>query len=115
MGKDFLVRIKKIGGDYVLDTTAKVGEDAAFCFKVEDGWGEYIFALTRNDNADNISVTNIELHTATDEEMSSVQAPNASQNQTTAYYTLAGVPVSQPQKGYNVVRTGSDAKTIYVK
>ncbi len=115
VGKDFLVRIKKIGGDYVLDTTAKVGEDAAFCFKVEDGWGEYIFALTRNDNADNISVTNIELHTATDEEMSSVQAPNASQNQTTAYYTLAGVPVSQPQKGYNVVRTGSDAKTIYVK
>ena len=114
-GKEFLVRIKKIGGDYVLDTTTKVGEDAAFVFKVEDGWGEYIFALTRNETTDNISVSDIVLTTATDEEMTSVQSVNASQDQAVAYFTLGGVPVAQPQKGINIVRTGSDAKTVYVK
>lgn len=116
VGKKFLVRIKKIGGDYVLDTTAEVGEDAAFCFKVEDGWGEYIFALTRNDNADNISVTNIALHSATAEEMTSVSALEASSMDTPRYYNLAGVPSSRLRKGFNIVQTGPNAsKTIFVK
>ena len=115
-GKEFVVRIKKVdGGNYVLDTTAKVGEDATFLFKVEDGWGDYSFELRRNSTSDQISVTDVVLTTATDEEMASVQALNAVQNQATVYYTLGGVPMAQPQKGVNIVRTGSDAKTVYVK
>lgn len=114
--KDFLVRIKKIGGEYVLDTTAKVGEDAAFCFKVEEGWGEYIFALTRNDADDDVTVTNIELRTATDEEMTNISSLEASSIVAPQYYNLAGIPSSQPQKGFNVVQMGSNAsKTIFVK
>lgn len=114
-GKKFLARIQKVDGDYVLDATAKVGEDATFVFKVEDGWGNYSFELIRNSNSDQISVTDIVLTTATDEEMASVQALNAAQVQPTVYYTLGGVPVPQPQKGINIIRTGSDAKTVYVK
>ena len=114
-GKEFLVRIKKIGGDYVLDATSKVGEEAKFVFKVEEGWGEYIFAVTRNETTDKISVSDIVLTTATDEEMASVQEVKGAQEQATAYFTLAGVPLAQPQKGINIVRTGSDAKTVYVR
>ncbi len=114
-GKKFLARIQKVDGDYVLDATAKVGEDATFVFKVEDGWGNYSFELIRNSNSDQISVTDIVLTTATDEEMASVQALNAAKDEPTVYYTLGGVPIAQPQKGVNIIRTGSDAKTVYVK
>ena len=114
-GKEIVVRIQKVGGGYVLDTTAKVGEDATFVFKVEDGWGDYSFDLRRNASSDNINVTDIVLTTATDEEMASVQALNAAKDEPTVYYTLGGVPIAQPQKGVNIIRTGSDAKTVYVK
>ena len=117
-GKEFLVRIKKIGGDFLLDTSTKVGDDAAFCFKVEEGWGEYIFALSRVDANDNINVniTNIELRTATDEEMTNISSPEASSLVAPQYYNLAGIPSSQPQKGFNIVQMGSNpSKTIFVK
>lgn len=115
-GKEFMVRIKKIGGDYVLDTTAKVGEDASFCFKVEDGWGEYIFALTRNEATDNINVSDIILNTATDEEMLHVSAPQSFNMEDSQYYNLLGIPSSQPQKGINIVQTSSSSsKKLYVK
>lgn len=108
------VSIKKYTGNKaeIMKQTVAIGEDATMVFACDDDFAECRFKLNATTD---VTITDIALYTATDEEMSSVQVPNASQNQTTAYYTLAGVPVSQPQKGYNVVRTGSDAKTIYVK
>ncbi len=108
------VSIKKYTGNKaeIMKQTVAIGEDATMVFACDDDFAECRFKLNATTD---VTITDIALYTATDEEMSSVQVPNASQNQTTAYYTLAGVPMSQPQKGYNVVRTGSDAKTIYVK
>ena len=108
------VSIKKYTGNKaeIMKQTVAIGEDATMVFACDDDFAECRFKLNATTD---VTITDIALYTATDEEMSSVQVPNASQNQTTAYYTLAGVPVSQPQKGYNVVRTGLDAKTIYVK
>lgn len=109
------VTIKKYTGNKaeVLNRTVKVGEDATIVFAYnDDDFAECRFRLS---STVNVSITDLALYSATDEELSSVQAPNAFQDQPATYYTLAGVPVPQLQKGLNIVRTGSEAKTIYVK
>jgi hypothetical protein len=61
-----------------------------------------------------VSITDLALYSATDEEMS-VNAPQASAKENTQYFNLAGLPSAQPQKGLNVVRTGSKSTKVLVK
>ncbi len=108
------ISIKKYTGNKteVLNQTVPIGQDATMMFACDDDFAECRFKLNATTD---VTITDLALYSATDEEMTSVQSVNASQDQAVAYFTLGGVPVAQPQKGINIVRTGSDAKTVYVK
>lgn len=114
--KNVTVRIKKLTGTkpVILENTVPVGKDATLLFKVEDGWGEYNIYFKRESSTDAITLSDIELRTATEEEMS-VSAPQASVTEHAQYFNLVGIPSAQPQKGINVVRTGSKATKVLVK
>ena len=108
------ISIKKYTGNKaeVLNQTVPIGQDATMMFACDDDFAECRFKLNATTD---VTITDLALYSATDEEMTSVQSVNASQDQAVAYFTLGGVPVAQPQKGINIVRTGSDAKTVYMK
>jgi hypothetical protein len=116
-GKTMTVKIQKLSGkrNVVLNSTASVGGDAAFAFKIEDGWGEYKFTLTRENAADEITITKLMLTTATDEEVSALSAPQATRGGQEQSYTLSGIPTAYPQRGLNVVRAGDEAKKVWVR
>ena len=116
-GKTMTVKIQKLSGkrNVVLNSTASVGGDAAFAFKIEDGWGEYKFTLTRENAADEITITKLMLTTATDEEVSALSAPQAKRGGLEQSYTLSGIPTAHPQQGLNVVRSGDEAKKVWVR
>ena len=116
-GKTMTVKIQKLSGkrNVVLNSTASVGGDAAFAFKIEDGWGEYKFTLTRENAADEITITKLMLTTATDEEVSALSAPQAKRGGLEQSYTLSGIPTAQPQHGFNVVKAGEEVKKVFVR
>ena len=109
------VTIKKYTGDKaeVLNQTVKIGGDATMLFTSEDEFAECRFKLT---GTTNVTITDLALYSATDEEMTNVSAPQASNLENPQYYNLSGIPSSQPQKGFNVVQTGSSSsRTVFVK
>lgn len=116
-GKTMTVKIQKLSGkrNVVLNSTASVGGDAAFAFKIEDGWGEYKFTLTRENAADEITITKLMLTTATDEEVSALSAPQAKRGGLEQSCTLSGIPTAQPQHGINVVKAGEEVKKVFVR
>ena len=108
------VTIKKYTGDKstVLNQTLPIGGDATMVFTSEDEFAECRFKLTATTN---VTITDLALYTATDEEMLNVPAPQANM-ENAQYYNLLGIPSPQPQKGFNIVQTSSNSsKTIYVK
>jgi len=108
------VTIKKYTGDKtnVLNQTVSIGEDATMVFTSEDDFAECRFKLSATTN---VTITDLALYSATDEEMLNVSVPQANMGNA-QYYNLLGVPSSQLQKGFNVVQTGSNSsKTVYVK
>lgn len=107
------VTIKKYTGNKatVLDQTVNVGEDAKMIFTSEDDFAECKFRLT---STTAVTITDLALYTATEEEVSALSAPRASQ-ETTQNYTLSGIPTVHPQRGINVVRTGDEAKKVWVR
>ncbi|MBO4216172.1 MAG: dienelactone hydrolase family protein [Bacteroidaceae bacterium] len=108
------ISIKKYTGNKaeVMNQTVPIGQDATMVFACDDDFAECKFKLNATTD---VTITDLALYSATDEEMASVQEVKGAQEQATAYFTLAGVPLAQPQKGINIVRTGSDAKTVYVR
>lgn len=119
VGKTVTVTIKKISGTgvkpTVLDATVEVGKDVVLPFRVEDGYGEYRFTMTRPSTADVISITNLALYTATEDEVTTVEAPVAL-NSAVAFYSLTGLASALPLPGVNLVRCeNGDVKKVWVK
>ena len=95
--KQVTVKVQKLTGkkNLVLNTSVAVGGTAALLFEVTDGWGEYRFQISRPSSTDVITVTDITLHTATDDEVTAVRdLPNAqtqhSKPSTLHLFDLAG-------------------------
>ena len=107
------VTIKKYTGNKatILNETVPIGQDAQLVFTSDDEFAECQFRL-RGSVA--VTVTDLGLYAATDEEMS-VQAPQASATGDARYYNLSGISSAQPQKGINVVRNGSKSTKVLVK
>jgi polyhydroxybutyrate depolymerase len=118
-GKTVTVTIKKLTGTKptVLNATVEVGKDIVLPFRVEDGWGEYRFTMTRTATTDQITITNLGLYTTTEEEVTALESPVApSYNATASYYNLAGMASVQPQRGVNLVRRESgEVKKMWVR
>ncbi|MBO4673631.1 MAG: prolyl oligopeptidase family serine peptidase [Bacteroidaceae bacterium] len=106
------VSIKKYTGNKatVLNQTVNIGEEAKMVFTSEDDFAECKFRLT---STTAVTITDLALYTATDEELS-VAAPQASLG-TSQNYTLSGLPTAHLQRGINVVRTGEEAKKVWVR
>ena len=69
------VTIQKLTGKktIVLKETVKVGESVELPFKVTDGWGEYKLTMTRPTKDDDITVTDIAIHTMKPDELAKVE------------------------------------------
>ena len=74
-GKTVSVKIEKLTGtkNMVLNATVNVGEDASLPFEVTDGWGEYKITFIRPSKDDVITITNIAIHSLTDEEVAGIK------------------------------------------
>ena len=117
-GKTVTVTIRKLTGDRktVLNATVGVGKDIVLPFRVEDDWAEYRFTMARAASTDAISITNLALYTATEEEVTATKAPVAVPQAGGAYYSLVGVASAQPQRGVNLVRNGSgEVKKVWMR
>ena len=111
------VKIQKLTGNKntVLYSTVEAGNPAELFFKVEDGWGEYNIVFSRPTSSDVISITDIALYSATEEESTAISIPNMRSEENdcpntllsegTACFSLSGERLSSPRPGINIVRT----------
>ncbi len=103
-GKTIGVKITKLTGkkNAVLDTTVNVGESVELPFEVADGWGEYKLTMTREDAADEITVTDIAVHSVPEVAPDAVVAPKANAKADGAVYSLSGVKQTKNPAGKGV-------------
>ena len=90
----------------VLNATVDVGEDATLPFEVTDGWGEYKITFTRPSSSDAITVTDLAIHSLTDEEVTkvgSITMLNLSVDGNSRIYDISGNQHSHPVKGINII------------
>ena len=102
------VKIEKLTGkkNAVLNATVDVGEDATLPFEVTDGWGEYKITFTRPSSSDAITVTDLAIHSLTDEEVTkvgSITMLNLSVDGNSRIYDISGNQHSHPVKGINII------------
>jgi len=73
-GKTIGVRIQKLTGkqNFVLNQKVDVGTEAALVFRVDDGWGEYRFQLTRPSSSDIITVTDLAIYSITEDDYTGI-------------------------------------------
>ena len=86
----------------VLDATVNVGERVELPFEVADGWGEYKLTMTREDAADEITVTDIAVHSVPEVDPDAVVAPKANAAADGAVYSLSGVRYTKTPAGKGV-------------
>lgn len=103
-GKTIGVKIVKLTGkkNAVLDATVNVGEQVELPFEVADGWGEYKLTMTREDAADEITVTDIAVHSVPEAAPDAVAAPKANAKADGAVYSLSGVKQTKNPAGKGV-------------
>ena len=103
-GKTIGVKIVKLTGkkNAVLDATVNVGEQVELPFEVADGWGEYKLTMTREDVADEITVTDIAIHSVPEVAPDAVVAPKANAITDGAVYSLSGVRQTKNPAGKGV-------------
>lgn len=103
-GKTIGVKIVKLTGkkNAVLDATVNVGEQVELPFEVADGWGEYKLTMTREDAADEITVTDIAVHSVPEVAPDAVVAPKANAKADAAVYSLSGVRQTKNPAGKGV-------------
>ena len=119
-GKTIGVKIEKLTGrkNAVLDTSVNVGENATLFFRVEDGWGEYKLTMTREETTDEITVTDIAIYSAKENEATGIrdihrEAQLQGIRQHTAYSLSGqhvGASLGRQSKGVYVV----DGKKVIV-
>ena len=101
----------------VFNTTVPVGEDVKLVFDIENNdFAQYKISFTRANTTDNITVSNIVLRYATDEEVTAITPTVYSRQTSERYYTLSGLQANHPQNGIYIkdgkkisaVRHGND-------
>jgi hypothetical protein len=105
--KKIIVKIQKLTDkkNFVLNDTIAANGEANLFFKVEDGWGEYKFLIIREANTDAITISDITIHTASDEELTSIQTSVTPKKPCGNLYTLAGIrSTTSPRSGDIYIR-----------
>lgn len=101
-----IVKIEKASGkkNAVLKDTVNISSDINLFFEVTDGWGEYKFTILRQSATDAITITDLGIYTATDEELSSVQSTAAPRTDFNDTYNLLGMRVKEAKSGNIYIR-----------
>ena len=107
-GKTITVKIEKLTGkkNAVLNATVDVGEESVLPFEVTDGWGEYKITFTRPSSTDAITITDLAIHSLTDEEVAKVgniTTPNLTVDDNSRIYDISGNQHSHSVKGINII------------
>lgn len=104
-GKKVTVKIQKLTDSkpIILQEKVDVNEDATLFFEVTDGWGEYRFTMLRENASDVISISNLAIYSATDDEITSISAPASYRKENNAIYTLSGIRSDKSGKGISIV------------
>lgn len=98
-GKTFTVKLTRYPNNtVVLNTTVNVGEDTTLNFDIDDDFGEYRLLFTRQNSADDITITGIAIYSA-DDDPSAISTVTATRQADTMFYTLSGLPATHPTKG----------------
>ena len=94
--KKLIIRIQKLTGKdiYVLNDTVAANGDVNLFFKVEDGWGEYKILIIREEATDNVTISDLSIYTASEEELSVIQTPAVSRYAGNAVFALSGTKVT---------------------
>ena len=94
--KTIAVKLQKLTGakNTIIDETVAINGDINILFKVEDGWGEYRLTITRKDASVNVTLSDLSIQAASEEELSAIQAPVVSRNAGDAVYALSGMKVT---------------------
>ena len=94
--KTIAVKLQKLTGakNTIIDETVAINGDINLLFKVEDGWGEYRLTITRKDASVNVTLSDLSIQAASEEELSAIQAPAVSRNAGDAVYALSGMKVT---------------------
>ena len=102
--KTITVKLQKLTGakNSVINETVAINGDINLLFKVEDGWGEYRLTITRKDASVNVTLSDLSIHTASEEELSAIQAPAVSRNASDAVYALSGMKVTGDTHSGNI-------------
>lgn len=115
--KTVTVKLQKLTGkkNTILNQTVHAGEPATLVFEVTDGWGEYKLTMTRKSSGDAITIKDLTIHVATDEEFTHVsqQLPSA---QPSSIYSLTGQKLTTETKGINIkIKNHGVATKVLVK
>ena len=96
-----IVKIEKASGkkNAVLNDTVSVSGETNLFFEVTDGWGEYKFSILRLSSNDEVTITDLGIYSATEEELANVQSLSVPQVSNNELYTLSGVKVKEAKAG----------------
>ena len=112
-GKQVTVSLKRLAGkkDVVFEQTVEVGENRTIDFNIPDEWAEFSITFSKADEADDIQITGIEVHsTGSTPDGISILRPDAAPR-AKGIYNLNGIRTDRPTPGLNII----DGKKIVIK
>ena len=112
-GKQVTVTLKRLAGkkDVVFEQTVEVGENRTIDFNIPDEWAEFNITFSKADEADDIQITGIEIHSigSTPDGISIIRSDASSRAK--GIYNLNGIRTDRPTPGINII----DGKKFLVK
>ena len=96
----------------IISTKVPTGEFTRLPFEITDGWGEYRLAISRISSTDQVTLTDLEIRTASESELTAVTSPRLTPHTTSAptQYTLSGIRPSTTHRGLVIINQ-ADGRT----
>lgn len=103
--------IKAIIEDVVFEQNVEVGENRAIDFSIPDEWAEFNITFSKIDEADDIKITGIEIHSidSNPDAINDIRTDAASHAK--GIYNLNGIRTNHPTPGINII----DGKKVVIK
>ena len=112
-GKQVTVSLKRLAGkkDVVFEQNVEVGENRAIDFSIPDEWAEFNVTFSKADEADDIKITGIEIHSidSNPDAINDIRTDAASHAK--GIYNLNGIRTNHPTPGINII----DGKKVVIK
>jgi len=111
-GKQVTVELKRLAGkkDVVFSTAVEVGENRTIDFNIPDEWMEFKITFSKDDAADDIQITGIEVHSVGQDDTGVNDIRSNMSTYTEGIYNLSGTRINGMNRGINIIKT-RDGKT----